>query len=109
MAVTLTVNELGYAIRLVADTTETIEAPILGVLTDLLATSTQLVTDYAPMAPDSIHNEAARRLAGFLYDAPPSGSGGRWSNPMAQSGAQALLSSYRVRRATALGSWQPWA
>lgn len=101
MAVTLLVQQLAYALRLAADVTDTIEEPQLTVLNGLLASATALVQQYAVRAPDAIHNEAAIRLAGFLYDVPP-GANRRQLNPMRDSGAVALLSSYRVQRAVAL-------
>ncbi len=102
MAVTLTARQLAYRMRLVADTSTALEEPQLGVVTAILAAATALVVRYAPLAPDSIHNEGATRLAGFLYDTPPSGSR-QWQNPMIQSGATAVLSSYRIQRATPIG------
>lgn len=105
MAVTLTVQQLSYQLRLVADTTDTVEEPQLSVLTGLLDTATALVNRYAPHAPDAVHNEAATRLAGFLYDVPP-GQAGRMQNPIRDSGAMALLSSYRIQRAHALEEGQ---
>ena len=101
MAVTLTAQQLAYRMRLIADTTAVLEEPQLGVVNAVLSAASALVLEYAPGAPDAIHNEAATRLAGFLYDSPP-GSSTRFQNAMQQSGATALLTAYRVRRATAL-------
>lgn len=101
MAVTLTAQQLAYRLRLVADTDTDLAEPQLSVVNAVLSAATALVLEYAPTAPDAIHNEAATRLAGFLYDAPP-GASTRFQNAMQQSGAVALLGSYRVRRAAAL-------
>ena len=101
MAVTLTVQQLAYSLRLLADTTESVEEPIAGVLSGLLGSTSALVLQYAPRAPDAIHNEAATRLAGFLYDVPP-GANRQSINPMRDCGAMSLLSSFRVQRATVL-------
>ncbi len=103
MAVTLTVPQLAYSLRVVADTTTTIEEPLLSVLTGLLAASVRMVLDYAPNTPDDIANEAVKRLAGYLYDIPPGSTGRGVANPIGASGAQALIGPYRVRRAYALG------
>ena len=101
MAVTLTAQDLAYRMRLSADTDTALEEPQLGVVSGVLGAATALVVKYAPGAPDAVHNEAATRLAGFLYDTPPGGSR-QWQNPMQQSGATAVLSAYRVQRAVAL-------
>jgi len=100
MAVTLTTQQLAYRMRLTADTETALEEPQLSVVKGVLAAATELVVRYAPGAPDDIHNEAATRLAGFLYDTPPGSR--QWQNPMQQSGATAILSVWRVQRATAL-------
>ena len=39
--------------------------------TRLLAVASEVVTRYAPDAPDAIHNEAVIRLAGWLWQSPP--------------------------------------
>ena len=101
MAVTLTSTQLAYRMRLIADTEEVLAEPQLTVVSGILAAATALVQKYAPGAPDAIHNEAVTRLAGFLFDTPPSGSR-QWQNPMQQSGATAILSAYRVLRAVAI-------
>ena len=101
MAVTLTVQDLAFGLRLVASTTATIAEPMLGVLTRTLGAATALVEGYAAEAPEAIQNEAALRLASYLYDTPP-GYSQRSQNPLRDSGAIALLTAYRVRRAVAL-------
>ena len=101
MAVTLTVQDLVYAIRLLADTTDTLEEPQLGILTRTLASATAQVERYAPGAPADVQSEAAIRMAAYLYDVPP-GRTGRSQNAFRDCGAIALLSSWRVQRATAL-------
>ena len=103
MAVTLTIQRLAYSMRLVADITEVVEEPIAGVLSDLLGAASALAIQYAPNAPDAVHNEAVTRLVGFLYDVPP-GANRPSINPMRNSGAMALLSSFRVQRAIALAA-----
>ena len=60
MAVTITVAELRAALRLNDTAEETAE------VTRLLAYSTEAVVNHAPAAPDKVHDEAARRLAGYL-------------------------------------------
>ena len=79
----------------------------------LLAVTTALVVRYAPDAPDAVHNEAVIRAAGWLSERPYATSGetiGQLSDTFApgqhsalrHSGAMALLSPYKVRRAGAL-------
>ena len=97
MSVSVTDMELASALRIGDGVTALIE-PTLTLVNRVLATATEMVTNYAPDAPDAIHNEACIRLAGFLFDAPP-GASQRFTNPMQDSGAQALLARYRVVRA----------
>lgn len=100
MAVTLTVPQLAVALRLATAPDQTIPAAQTDELTRILATATAMVERYAPAAPDGQHNEAAIRLAGWLYDTDPSEIR-RVQSPMANSGAAALLAPWRVQRATA--------
>ena len=53
-------------------------------VTARLAYVTEAVEHYAPSAPDVVHNEAAIRLAGYLYDQPRAGSGTRYANGLAE-------------------------
>ena len=93
MAVTLTDSELRDALRLGDTGQETTE------IARLLAYAIEAVTQYAPDAPSPIHDEAAIRLAGYLYDSPFSSMGSRYSDPMRNSGAQQILNRWRVHRA----------
>lgn len=73
-----------------------------------------LVTRYAPDVPDAIANEAVIRTAGWLAEAPASGArqesvgdiSTSWSanatGALRASGAMALLSPWKVRRAGVL-------
>lgn len=98
MAVTLTRAQLAVELRLATSETDTIAAGIAAVLDRALAAATALVTEYAPDAPDALHNEAVVRVAARLYD--ESGSEARGGNPFVQSGAAHLLSRHRARTAT---------
>ena len=54
-----------------------------------------LIEDYANAAPDDVKNEAAIRMVGYLYDAPPANPSRNISTPESSfrnSGALALLS-----------------
>ena len=74
-----------------------------------------LVTRYAPSAPDAISDEALIRVAGWLAEAPASGARTEtigdittaWSPSMTgalrSSGAMALLSPWKARRAGPIG------
>ena len=96
MAVTLTVAQLANALR-VGDTAEETE-----LVTRLLAASTAAVERYAPDAPNAIADEAAIRLAGYLFDMPHAPGGARYANALRNSGAAGLLSLWRVIGATPL-------
>ena len=100
MAVTLTSSEL----------TDALDVTDAG---RLLVVVTELVEHYAPDAPDAVQNEAAIRAAGWLSQRPYAASGdtvgplsasyapGQHS-ALRHSGAMALLSPYKVRRAGVL-------
>ena len=93
MAVTLTVEQLRDALRLADSTEETKEA------TRLLAYATEAVTQHVAVCPDVAHNEAARRVAGYMYDQPEAASGDGYANALRNSGAGRILLPYRVHRA----------
>ena len=75
----------------------------------LLAVASELVTDYAPAAPEAVQNEAVVRLAGWLLQAPSDGAVAdtddtytrRWSRHGQRgfllSGAQDILRPWRVQ------------
>ena len=92
MPVTLSVAELLAALRLGDSAEETAE------VTRLLAYATEAVTQHAPDAPDVVHNESVRRLAGFLFDMPEAGRGQSYANAIRSSGAARMLLAYRVHR-----------
>lgn len=80
----------------------------------LLPVATELVNRYAPTAPDAIGNEATIRCAGWLAEQPSAairseteGDIGTTYAPthtsaLRHSGAMALLSPWKVRRAGAI-------
>lgn len=78
---------------------------------NLLAVCTALVTRYAPAAPDAVQSEAVMRCAGYLHERPSDGASqmtdadkqtayatGQLS-ALRHSGAMALLTTWKVRRA----------
>ena len=81
--------------------------------TRLLAVSTEMVNDYASDVPDAVADEAVIRLAGYLHEVPPGimsqsvedvGSlAYKGTSPLRSSGAMALLSPFKKRRARAIG------
>ena len=93
MAVTITVAELLAALRLGDSAEETAE------VTRLLAYATEAVVNHAPDAPDVAHNEAGRRLAGYLFDQPEAGRSDAYANALRNSGAARMLLPYRIHRA----------
>lgn len=97
MAVTITAIQLAASLR-IGDGVTALPEPQAGVISRILASATAMVENYAPTAPESVQNEAAIRLGGYLYDAPP-GASMRSTNPFSDSGAQALLARFRVVRA----------
>ena len=101
MVVTLTVAQAA-ADRLLGDGVTDPPEPTLGTLTRLLATATAIVENYASAAPESVQNTAASLICGYIYDA-PIGDSTRFSNALANSGAQALLSRWQSQRVAIVG------
>ena len=101
MAITLTQDELSAAIRLGDSAEENAEsARLLAYVT--AAISTHLGTSYED-APEAVVNEAAIRLAGYLFDQPNAGRGLSFANAGRNSGAWAILLPFRVHRAGSTG------
>ena len=101
MAITLTQGDLSAAIRLGDSAEENAEA------TRLLAYVTEAISrhlaDAYDAAPEAIVNEAAIRLAGYLFDQPNAGRGLSFANAGRNSGAWAILLPFRVHRAGSTG------
>ena len=93
MAVTLTVEALAAALRLGDSAEETAE------VTRLLAYVSEAIPQHAPDAPNVAHNEAARRLAGYLFDQPEASRSDAYANALRNSGAARMLLPYRIHRA----------
>ena len=90
MAVTVTVADVAAAVRVGDSAAEMAEmARLLGVATDL-------VRKFAPLAPDSVANEAAIRIVGYLYDQPYASRGVYYADAVRNSGAQSLLVPWRI-------------
>ena len=97
MAVNISVAELAAALRLGDTAEETAQ------VTRLLAYTTQVVskhlgTEYAS-TPETIANEAAIRLAGYLFDKPYTTGGVGFADALRFSGAGAIMLPYRLHRA----------
>ena len=89
MAVGLTAAELREALRLGDSAEETAEC------VRLLAAATVLVEHRAPDAPVAAQNEAAVRLAAYLFDQPAGRYAGHaWA--LGNSGAAAILQPWRA-------------
>ena len=101
MALTLTQVQLSAAIRLGDSPEEVAEA------TRLLAFTTEAISRHLgaayEAAPEVIVNEAAIRLAGYLFDQPNAGRGVSFANAGRNSGSWTLLLPYRVHRAGSTG------
>lgn len=100
MAITLSADQLKAALRLGDSAEETAEA------TRLLAYATEAVSKHLGDAYEGtaavIVDEAATRLAGYLYEQPGASLGTGYANALRNSGAGAMLLPYRVHRAGAV-------
>ena len=104
MAVTLI--QLAAALRLGDGVTAPSE-PVAGLISRLLGVSQAFVAIAAPDAPEVIADEATIRMTATLYDAPTAASGDRYAAAWRNSGAEALVSRWVVRRAGSEGEGVP--
>ena len=104
MAVTLI--QLAAALRLGDGETAPTE-PTAGLLSRLLGVSQAFVAIAAPVAPEAIADEATIRMTAYLYDSPTAASGDRYAAAWRNSGAEALVSRWVVRRAGSEGEGVP--
>ena len=98
MPVDLSVPELAAAMRVGDSTEETAE------VTRLLGFASLTVENYAESAPTIALNEAAIRLASYIYDQPSTSSRASFANSLRNSGAQRMLLSYRIHKVGAAQS-----
>ena len=97
MAVTIDAAALSNSLRLGSTPEEFQE------VSRLLAFATEAVVGYAPSASDVAHSEACVRLVAYLFDRPTAGRGSGWSNALRNSGAGAILATYRQSPAISTG------
>ena len=81
--------------------------PVAGLLSRLLGVSQAFVQIAAPDAPEAIADEATIRMTAYLYDAPTAAAGDRYAAAWRNSGAEALVSRWVVRRAGSEGEGVP--
>ena len=94
--------QLAAALRLGDGETAPTE-PVAGILSRLLGVSQAFVAIAAPDAPEAIADEATIRMTAYLYDSPTAASGDRYAAAWRNSGAEALVSRFVVRRAGSEG------
>ena len=99
MSVTLTVAELAAAMRVGDSAEETAE------VTRLLGYATVAVEHHAPDCPDVVHNEAAIRLASYLFDQPGTSSRANFANALRNSGAARMMLPWRAHKVGSVGAW----
>ena len=101
MALTLTPAGLAAALRLGDSAEEVAEATrLLGYVTAAITKHLGVAFDGAP---DAVVEEAAIRLAGYLFDMPNAGRGLSYANAGRNSGAWTILLPYRIHRAGSTG------
>ena len=101
MPVDLTVAQLAAAMRVGSSAEETAE------VTRLLAFSSLTVEHHAEGAPDAIHNEAAIRIASYVYDQPGASSRSSFANALRNSGAARMMLPWRLHKVGSMsaGAW----
>ena len=104
MAVSITQAQATVAIR-AAPNADAIPAPVATVIGVLWPGAVMAVVEYAPDAPDAMHDAAVVRLLGWMWDAEPTDPAvGR---AIHVSGAAPLLAPFRKHRAGAIGAVEP--
>jgi len=99
VSVTITEEVAAVAIRAAASGA-TLPASTQVALNVLFPAATSMVERYAPEAPDAIHDAAVVRLLGWMWDSEPAMATSRTG--IVASGAAAVLSMWRVHRASAV-------
>ena len=99
----LTVAELAAAIRLTADATTPPPEPQLSILHRQLRVAQSTIGSYASNAPEEVQDEAAVRMVGYQYDAPPAD---RFATQQIFrfSGAMSLLSLWHIPGSATVGA-----
>lgn len=92
MAFTISDGQLAVLLR-VATNADSVPEPIALAIKFLSLAAKEIILKHAPLAPDSVHDAALVRLAGFLYDNDPTDP--VTPNPMRTSGTAALLAPFR--------------
>ena len=93
----LTLTALAAALRLGDGVAAPVE-PVAGILTRLMGVAEALVEKVAPDAEAFVKEEAIIRLCAHYYDQPTAASGDRYAAAWRNSGAEALVSRWVVRR-----------
>lgn len=96
MAITITAAQVAVAIRAATDVNDVPDV-VATVLDILVPAAGAIILEWAPSAPDSVHDASLVRLSGWLYDADPADS--RAGQAMQLSGAASLLAPFRAHRA----------
>ena len=92
----LTVAQLAAAMRLDDDAVSS--DPLQTIVQRLLDVAEAFVAKLAPDAPDDVQDEAAVRIASYLYDQPNAGVRMNYATAWKSSGAMALCAPWRSRR-----------
>ena len=101
----ITAADLAVELRLSVDGTD-LDTAQETVLNRLVNVAQALADKYADGAPDDVKDESVIRTAAYLFDV-PAGSANAPQNAFVYSGAQSLLSPWRVQRAWVLGGNEP--
>ena len=103
----LTIPQLAFSLRIVPTSTSAVDTSVAAELTRLQGMAKIFIGDYVgTAAPEAVTDEAERVFVAYMYDGPdfnPGGAGIVYVNAFRNSGAQALLSRWRVHRAGLIG------
>ena len=101
VAVAITPADLGAALRIDLPA----DSDLSGLIDRLIGASVQVCARFVGSnAPNEVADESVVRLAGYIFDSPEAPMGTGFAGAFRNSGAMALLSPWKKRRAGALAS-----
>lgn len=87
----VTVQQIAYAVRLIPDVKDTVDASVSQEITRLAAVIDELIASYAPLAPEPIKDEAKIMFISYVFESLNDNERPRYPDALSDSGALNLL------------------
>ena len=93
----ITTHQLAYQCRIIGSTEQTLASDLNSLLSQLKAVAEHLIDENCDLSliPEESFNFAIVLIVGYMWERPRAYAGSQFANIFANSGARALLSSYR--------------